>query len=320
MSSNFSEEKDLFTIAFYNLENLFDTVNDPKTLDDDFTPDSTKHWNQKRLRNKIKKLSRVISEIGYEDIGFPPVLLGVAEVENREVLELLANSKLLKHKNYGIVHFDSHDERGIDTALLYRKEFFQVIDKHVHEVFVTNEQGERDYTRDVLHVRGSLKDETIHLLVNHWPSRRSGTEETAEKRMTTAKKNREIILKIQQETPEARILIMGDFNDDPSSASIQHLTFEHLYNPMATLLSQNEGSLNHAQTWHLFDQILITPNFLAMHDNSFQFEKAGIFNPNAIKTFKGPFKGLPFRTFGGRKYLGGYSDHFPVYGIFSIKR
>ncbi len=319
MPSISSEEKDLFTIAFYNLENLFDTINDPKTLDDDFTANSTNHWNKKRLNNKIQKLSRVISQIGFEEIGYPPVLLGVAEVENRAVLELLTESKLLKHKNYGIIHFDSPDERGIDTGLLYRKEFFKVVDQHVHEVFVTNEHGERDYTRDILHVEGELQGEPLHLLVNHWPSRRSGTQETSEKRMTVAKINREIIEKIQRESPEKRILVMGDFNDDPFSASVQHLTSDQLYNPMATLLSNEEGSLNHDHTWHLFDQILITPNFLAMHENRFRFEHAGIFNPSSIKTFKGPFQGLPFRTFGGRKYLGGYSDHFPVYSIFSIK-
>jgi len=240
-----SEKYDNYCIAFYNLENLFDTVNDPKTLDDDFTEDSEKNWNERRLKKKLRKLAKVITKIGKKDIGFPPVLLGVAEVENSSVLDKLINTQRLKKRGYKYVHFDSPDERGIDTALLYRKELFKVLEKKVHGLFVTNEAGERDYTRDILHVFGLLEEEPVHILVNHWPSRRSGAEETSYKRIKAAEKNIEIISNIVHDNPSAKIIVMGDFNDDPHNESIQKLTETGLYNPMDVLLSNEDGSLGH---------------------------------------------------------------------------
>jgi hypothetical protein len=155
-------------------------------------------------------------------------------------------------------------------------------------------------------------------LINHWPSRRSGTEETSNKRVTAALKNREILEGIYAEDPEARIIVMGDFNDDPFSESVQTLIAKELFNPMEVLLSNTEGSLNYKMTWHLFDQIIMSHNFLRGYDNSFKFKEAKIHNMEALQEFKGKYKGQPFRTYVGKKYLGGYSDHFPVYAIFSI--
>ncbi len=318
MFSKSPQQDHRYSIAFYNLENLFDTANDPSTLDDDFTVGSVKNWNPKRLDQKIKKLGKVISQIGHEEIGYPPVLLGVAEVENRTVLEQLVASRYLRQKEYGIVHFDSPDERGIDTGLLYRKAFFTVKAKYSHEVYITNEQGERDFTRDILHVEGSLHTADVHLLINHWPSRRSGTEETSEKRVTASIRMTEIIQDIRSGDSDARIIVMGDFNDDPQSKSMQRLMEHGLYNPMEVLLTRDKGSLNHQHTWHLFDQILISHNFLEMHKNPFRFEKAKIYDPRNLQEYKGRFKGLPFRTYIGKKYIGGVSDHFPVYGVFSF--
>lgn len=320
MFSKSQEQNHLYTIAFYNLENLFDTHNDPTTLDDDFTENSLKNWNGNRMHQKIRKLGRVISQIGLEEIGFPPVLLGVAEVENREVLEELVASKYLRQKEYGIIHFDSPDERGIDTALLYRKEFFQVTEKNSHKVYITNDQGERDFTRDILHVEGILHSNQVHLLINHWPSRRSGTEETSIKRVTASERMTDIIENIRFHDSDARIIVMGDFNDDPQSESIRRLLQHGLYNPMEVLLTNENGSLNHQQTWHLFDQILVSHNFLEMHENPFRFETAKIHNPMNLQNYKGKFKGLPFRTYLGKKYVGGVSDHFPVFGVFSMQK
>ncbi len=315
-----SKNKSLYNIAFYNLENLFDTKNDPKTLDDDFTKDSKKKWTDKRFQKKIKKLGRVISSIGYSDIYHPPVLVGVAEVENQEVLEALVASKFLKKKGYDIVHFDSPDERGIDTALLYRSKYFIVEHKEVFTLFLNNEFGVRDYTRDILYVKGLLEKEPVHILVNHWPSRRAGTEETAYKRIAAATKNKEIISGIISENPAAKIIVMGDFNDDPHSESIKGLTTQDLYNPMEVLLTRYSGSTNHRGNWNLFDQILLSHNFMQQHGNTFRFEKAKIFNPRELVEYKGRNKGNPFRTFVGRKYIGGISDHFPVYGTFSVHK
>ncbi len=318
MQSDNSKKENHYSIAFYNLENLFDTTNDPDTLDDDFTPHSEKQWDESRYQKKLKKIGRVISDIGYEDIGYPPALLGLAEVENASVLKDLIASKFLKKKGYDFVHFDSSDERGIDTALLYRKELFSVTYKESYTVYLTDEFGERDYTRDVLYVKGVLNEQTVHILVNHWPSRRKGTQETAHKRIAASKKNLEIIAEIRNEDPNARILVMGDFNDDPDSESVKILVSDGLYNPMEVLLTKYEGSLKHREDWHVFDQIIISHNFLKGHENPFRFLEASIYNPKEIQEYKGKYKGMPFRTYAGKKYLGGYSDHFPVYGIFQI--
>ncbi|MBX2829531.1 MAG: endonuclease [Flavobacteriaceae bacterium] len=307
-----------YAIAFYNLENLFDTKNDPTTLDDDFTPHSDKKWNEKRYRKKLKKMGRVISNIGYDEVGYSPALLGLAEMENAAVLEDLIASKYLKKKGYDFVHFDSSDERGIDTALLYRKEVFEVIEANNHTVYLNNEFGERDYTRDILYVKGKLEGQELHILVNHWPSRRKGAEETEYKRVAAAERNLEILQGIYAEEPNARVIVMGDFNDDPDSKSIKTLVNDEMYNPMEMLLTKYEGTLKHRDNWHLFDQIIISHNFLKGHGNPFRFQKASIFNPEDIKEYKGKFKGMPFRTYVGKKYLGGYSDHFPVYAIFNI--
>ena len=318
MSQNFSEKPNYYTIAFYNLENLFDTLNDAHTLDDDFTEDAPKNWNETRFRKKISNLGKVISNIGKDKYGFPPVLLGVAEVENSTVLDALVQSKSLCEKGYSYVHFDSPDERGIDTALLYRKNYVEILSKKAHTLYITNELGERDYTRDILHVKVTLKAQPLHILINHWPSRRQGTEETSHKRIAAASKNLEIIAAIISEDVNARIIIMGDFNDNPQSESVQKLTSENFYNPMEVLLSNTEGSLNYQETWNLFDQIIISHNFLQGNPNHFQFVSAHIYNPKNIKERKEKYQHLPLRTFVGSKYLGGFSDHFPVFSIFSL--
>lgn len=319
MGQHADEEKNLYAIGFYNIENLFDTIDDPNTLDDDFTPDTEKNWTEKRYRKKLKKVGRVISNIGYKEIGYAPVLLGLAEVENATVLQDLVNSKFLTKKSYDFVHYDSPDERGIDVALLYRKDRFEVLHSEAHQLHLFNEEGQRDYTRDILHVHGKLEGNEVHILVNHWPSRRKGTELTAYKRMAAAKKNISILEGILNKDPEARLIVMGDFNDDPKSESVRALVATGLYNPMEILLTHAEGTLSYKDVWHLFDQVIISHNFLQGGDNPFQFKEAAIFNPETIQEYKGRYKGLPFRTYAGKKYLGGFSDHFPVYGIFSIK-
>lgn len=320
MTNPLKSDFNYYTLAFYNLENLFDTLNDPLTLDDDFTQSSDKGWNDKRFRKKIKKLGRVISQIGYEAVLHPPVITGVAEVENKAVLDELIASKFLKNKGYRYVHFDSPDERGIDTALLYREEYFDVLHQEVFPIYLLDDRGERDYTRDVLYIKGRLENELLHILVNHWPSRRAGASETSHKRVAAANVNKEIIAKIYRENSDAKIIIMGDFNDDPNCDSIQVLMEANLYNPMELLHTKYSGSLNYKGAWNLFDQILISTNFLKHHGNLFRFEQAKIFNAIQLQEFKGKYKGNPFRTFVRNRYLGGISDHFPVYGILSKKR
>jgi hypothetical protein len=222
----------------------------------------------------------------------------------------LIQSKFLKDKGYQYIHFDSPDERGIDTALLFREKYFRILHQEAVPLYLDDKNGVRDFTRDILYVKGTLVREPLHLLINHWPSRRSGVDETAYKRIEAAKKNVEVISEITQDDPDAKIIVMGDFNDDPIS---------ELYNPMEKLHTRYSGSLNYKGNWNLFDQIILSSNFLKHHGYQLRFEEAKIFNPKHLQEFKGKFKGNPFRTFVGKKYLGGLSDHFPVYGVLSIK-
>ncbi len=304
-------------IGFYNLENLFDTKDDPVIYDDDYTTEGYKNWNPDRYNRKLKKLSRVIAQIGEKETKSAPSLLGVAEVENRSVVEDLINTKKLKKYDYDIAHFDSPDERGIDCALIYRKNHFEVLESKPIRVDLESEDGSPDYTRDVLYVCGLLFGKRIHVLVNHWSSRRGGEEESRPNRIQAALTNRRAIDAIKEEEPDARIVVMGDFNDDPHSESVKdHLVQQDLYNPMIFLLTRYEGSLNHDFKWYLFDQIILSSNFMNINDNKLYYYKSKIFNDKSLTEYKGKFKGNPFRTYAGRRYLGGYSDHFPVYCIF----
>lgn len=315
-NSKYVSKKDtsLYTVGFYNLENLFDTKNDPSTLDDDFLPTSEKRWNKKRYEKKIFKLGTTISNIGFHTSGKPPVIVGLAEVENRKVLEDLIASRHLINKGYDLVHFDSPDERGIDVALIYQKAFFEVIDVETIHVEVNNPNGEKDYTRDILRVSGMLNNEKVHVLVNHWPSRRDGAEKTSYKRIAAAQKNTDVIDIIRnKEGQEAKIIVMGDFNDDPFDASVKHLAKSDLYNPMLQLLTRRKGSLSYRGAWNLFDQVLFSNSFHKYEKGTHSFSSAKIFDEDFLKVYKGRRKGTPFRTYAGRKYLGGYSDHFPVY-------
>ncbi|XLS29389.1 endonuclease [Flavobacteriaceae bacterium M23B6Z8] len=303
-----------YTVAFYNLENLFDIKDDHRTLDDDFLPDSEKRWDRKKYESKLFKLGKAISNVGFDKTGKPPSIVGLAEVENKTVVEQLVRSKHLKNKDYGVVHYDSPDERGIDTALIYQKRSFEVEDSRTIPLLLFDEFGQRDYTRDILHVTGKLNGERMHVLVNHWPSRRSGADETSAKRIEAARTVREVVEGIQEEEEDPGILIMGDFNDEPYSESIkEHLLTPKLINPMERLLGQDRGSLNHRRQWNLFDQIILSHNFLKMERGTHHFAHVDIFDKRFLAEWDGRYKGNPFRTYVGRKYLGGYSDHFPVY-------
>jgi len=302
------------TIAFYNVENLFDTHDDPDTHDDDFLPGSEKRWTNKRYKKKLYKLGTAISQIGEKRSGKSPVLVGLAEVENKKVIEDLLKTKHLRDEDYGYVHYDSPDERGIDVALIYKKDYFKVIDSKPVAIDLTVDANDPDYTRDILVVEGDLNNERVFIIVNHWSSRREGANETEFKRIAAAEKVISICHIIRDKDADAKIIIMGDFNDDPSSNSMQKLVNTlDIYNPMETLLSYTRGSLNYKFQWNIFDQILITTNFFETADDAHSFSKADIFDEEFLQQYKGKFKGQPFRTFVGAKYKGGYSDHFPVF-------
>jgi len=326
-----SQEKsyDIRTIAFYNVENLFDTINDPKKFDDDRTPNGKDRYTSKIYQDKIEKLSRVLSEIGSSETKSSPEIIGVCEVENRAVLEDLIASKRLKDEQYEIIHYDSPDERGIDVALLFKKQFFKPLSHKSHKLFIYKENGDRDYTRDQLVVSGQLDGELIHIIVNHWPSRSGGEAKSRPLRIAAAKLNKKLIDSLQQIDTESKIITMGDFNDDPDNPSIREMLYAQekktnvtpvvgLYNPMADMHRRGQNTLAYRDNLNLFDQIIFTQPFLDKDYESFRFYKAGIYNRSYLITQKGKFKGYPFRSYQYNTYTGGYSDHFPVY-IYLIK-
>ena len=329
----FSQEKKAYkvnTVAFYNLENLFDTENDPLTYDDDRTPDGKDHWTEEIYQDKLKNMAKVIAEIGAEVSGNTPAIIGVCETENRKVLEDLVNQETLVEQDYGIIQFDSPDRRGIDVALLYKKKLFTPTHYKPKELLIydDNDKSKRVFTRDQLVVSGMLDGEKIHLIVNHWPSRSGGEKRSRSKRIKAAKLNRQIIDSIFSDDPYAKIITMGDLNDDPTNPSVKdhlnakrkvsNLAIKELYNPMEDLAKQGYGSLAYRDSWNLFDQIIISTELTKKDFSSYRFYKAGIYNKTYLVNAHGRYKGYPYRSFASGSYTGGYSDHFPVY-IYLVK-
>lgn len=307
-------ESKLLTIAFYNIENLFDIYDNEETNDDDFLPTSTKKWTKKRYERKIIKLGSVISKIGFIATEKPPSIIGLAEVENSLVIQDLIKSEHLVDQNYGFVHHDSKDERGIDVAMLYNKDEFSVDASETFSIYIETPEGERDHTRDILLVSGILDGDPIHIIVNHWPSRRNGEEESSYKRMIASKKVVDIIKELKKKFENPKIMVMGDFNDNPNDSSIQFLMDnEDLCNTTEILWTRDRGSLNHDFQWNLFDQIIVSNNLMEPSQNGYHFENVNIFDRKFVSHSKGKYKGQPFRTYIGKKYMGGFSDHFPVY-------
>lgn len=318
------------TIAFYNVENLFDTENDPMTYDDDRTPDGKDKWTEEIYVDKVKKMAGVISEIGEDVAKTAPTIIGLAEVENLKTVQDLANDAILLPHDYGIVHFDSPDRRGIDVALLYKKADFKINSTSKHELFIYDliETDKRKFTRDQLLVSGYLDGDLIHVIVNHWPSRSGGEARSRKKRMAAAKLNKKIIDSLHANDPYAKIITMGDLNDDPTSPSVKKILKaegkrkkvkdQMLYNPFESFFKKGIGTLAYRDGINLFDQIIVSAPLLEKDYSSYRFYKAGIYDKNYLKTPKGRYKGYPFRSFANGIYTGGYSDHFPVY-VFLIK-
>lgn len=303
-----------YTIAFYNVENLFDIKDNKSTFDNDYLPGSEKRWTKKRYETKLHKLSEVISKIGYSEIQKPPTLIGIAEAENRKVLQDLIQTENLKDYNYEIVHYDSKDERGIDVGFIYNRDEFELEFSKPYSVYLEKEDGSQDFTRDILLVSGKLNGELIHCIVNHWPSRRDGLDESSINRIAAAKTVLNILESLEKKEPNSKIIVMGDFNDNPNNDSVNMLSDKGgLYNPMKTIVSYSRGTQNHNFKWNVFDQILFTTNFFETNYAALKFETADIFDEKFLTQYHGKFKGQPFRTYVGKKYKGGISDHFPVY-------
>ncbi len=309
------------TIAFYNVENLFDTIDDPNTNDAEFLPGGANRWTPQRYQAKLENMAKVIAGIGNEMVKGGPAIIGLSEIENRGVLEDLINTPPLKELGYEIVHYDSPDRRGVDVGLLYKPSVFKVTNSTSNRLYMP---GRTDFfSRDQLVVSGELLGEPISVIVNHWPSRRSGPEYREE----AAKLSRHLSDSLMKAHKNAKIFIMGDLNDDPTDRSVAKVLGAKgkpadvkqgdLFNPMWQLHRDGIGSLAYRDAWNLFDQIIVSEPVLN-DSKGWKLHKAKVYNEKFLLQKDGPYAGYPFRTFAGGAYAGGYSDHFPVY-LFLIR-
>ncbi len=315
-------------VGYYNLENLFDTEDDPLIRDEEFTPDGKRHWTEELYKDKQKNLAKVISEMGTDLTPDGVAILGVSEIENRLVLEDFVKQPAVAGRNYQIVHYDSPDERGIDVGLLYQPKYFTVTGSRAIPLFIYRDDGTRNFTRDVLHVRGEMEGEELHILVNHWPSRSGGEKRSRPGRNAAALLCKQVVDSLQQLDPNVKVIIMGDMNDDPVSPSIkqvlacknkkENVKTGDLYNPMTEFYKKGFGTTAWRDAWSLFDQVIVSSGIVAKKQSGYRFYKAVVHNKPYLIQKTGKYKGYPFRTFNFDNYMSGYSDHLPVY-IYLIK-
>lgn len=315
-------------VAFYNLENLFDTINDPNKNDEEFLPEGSNRWTSQKYAEKLSNMATVITQIGDEYIKGGPVCLGVSEVENIVALTDLANEPKMKASGYVPLLIEGPDRRGVDVGFLYRKDFFTMISATSSRLVVADQPDFK--TRDQLLVKGIILGDTVHIIVNHWPSRYGGEKRSAPMRAAAATLTRSTTDSIMNVNPNAKIIIMGDLNDNPNNASVfkvlkaagdqqTAMNVTGLFNPMYNMFKvQGIGSNAYRDSWSLFDQIIVSKGLLGDDKSSLKMFKTLIFNRNFLKQVEGSFAGYPYRTFVGGQYQGGYSDHFPAY-MFLIK-
>jgi len=307
-----------FRIGYYNVENLFDTVDDLNNQnDDEFLPNASKQWTAERYQDKLEKIGMVMQGIKF------PELMGFSEVENKVVMDDLANSDLLKEEGYEVIHIDGPDFRGIDNALLYKKQAFTVLETEAIEVRLPASVSQFSTTRDILMVKGNLGEAMMYVFVNHWPSRSGGAAETSGKREFAASVLRAAIDDILAVEPNANIIVMGDFNDEPNNTSLinslkvnnqktETVTDNALYNCTIPVMNANKGTLFFNGNWQVFDQILVSGKLL---DDTGIVKALDYFPYDDVSVmFNHPTDGLrPNRTYGGDEYFGGFSDHLAVF-------
>ncbi|MCD4792616.1 MAG: endonuclease/exonuclease/phosphatase family protein [Bacteroidales bacterium] len=321
-----TKEYKIGCFAFYNLENLFDTIDSKDTYDTEFTPEGKKVWNSEKYYKKLDKMAEVISQIGDEYIKGGPHILGVSEIENRSVLEDLIKMPQLLSSDYGIVHYQSPDERGIDVGLLYRKDFFKVLQSSSHVLKFDFDKD--DETRAQLLVTGLYDGDTIHIIVDHWPSRGGGELASRPKRNAAGDLARQTVDSLFNINKDAKIIVMGDLNDNPdnesvkkhlkSNRSIDKLKDGELYNPYYNIYKKGVGTNAYRDAWSLFDQLIISQGLISDDKSTYVYWKSNIFRKKFLIQNEGKFKGYPKRTFSYDRFQNGYSDHFPVY-MFLIK-
>jgi len=334
------------TIAFYNFENLFDTINDPIINDEEFLPEGGFRWTKKKFKKKLDNLSRVLTDIGTSENKNSPVIIGGCEIENRYVLEELVKHPRMVAHGYKIVHFDSPDKRGIDVALLYQEKHFKPTsainiplyiyqnpqlnnkkeeEEKTDDVNQIDTKTQRIYTRDQLLVTGFLDGEEINVIVNHWPSRSGGEKKSSPNREAAGKLNRKIIDSLYTLNPNAKIITMGDLNDGAYNNSVklylgakgkkENVPAGGIYNPMEEMSKKGIGTLAYRDAWDLFDQIMVSEPFIRKESSGWMYWKAGVWNKPYLIQTEGQYKGYPLRNSQSEP---GFSDHFPVF-IYLVK-
>ncbi|MBR5476472.1 MAG: endonuclease/exonuclease/phosphatase family protein [Bacteroidaceae bacterium] len=313
------KNQEIYSIGFYNLENLFDTIHDKGKNDYEYLPDGVNRWNTKKYRSKLKNMATVLNEMSADETSMGLAAVGVSEVENIRVLKDLVNHKILAHRKWGIVHVEGPDKRGADCALLYNPQLFTPLDSRL--VPYTTADNDASYkTRGFLTVAGELAGEKVYIIVNHWPSRY--TKSFARERAgVLVKAIKDSIVAV---APDAKIVIMGDLNDDPDDESVKNSlgakqnivevkSAGDLYNPWWNILRRDRlGTLKYKGKWNLFDQIIVGGNLVGKRGVTLKFHKAQIFVRDYMLHKSGKHKGSPKRTLSGREWLDGYSDHLPV--------
>ena len=307
-------------IGFYNCENYYDTINQVNVVDEDFLPTSEKRYSQEVYNIKSSRLANVIYKLGTIEKTDGLAMIGLAEIENKMVLNKLINEPLLQKYHYKYIHFDSKDPRGVDVALVYNPAHF--IPYQYRPYSLTDQTHFNTYaTRDILFVKGQLDNQWVYVLINHWPSRRGGESISASKRVWASTICKKIMDSVQLEDPLARFIVMGDFNDNPNNKSLKRLK---MTNPFMKLYMNGKGSIAFNDSWSLFDQILLSTSWSTKSKrdtNLFKLNnyKSIIYNNSDMVEPFGKYRGYPKRTYNGSLFRGGYSDHFPVALIFTLK-
>lgn len=329
-NSSFAQKDnyEVFSVAFYNVENLFDTLDTPGKNDHDFLPTGSYKWTGKRYLEKQERMAKIVAKLGAELTKSAPTIVGFSEIENAAVLEDLINQEALKKYNYGICHIESPDKRGVDVGLIYRKSLVDIKKVSARDLKIKNTYAGDNWeyaTRNQLIVEAKLGGEDFAFLVNHWPSRAAKSSY----REAAGMLNRSIIDSLRADHPELHCITMGDFNDDPTNKSINKALGaigdqkklsdkNYLYNPWFNMYKKGLGTLAYRDSWNLFDQIILSKELKVKKEGIF-FYKAEICNYPELKNKEGRYKGYPFRTYSGGNYSGGYSDHFPVV-IYLLKK
>lgn len=300
----------VYPIAFYNTENLFDPADDPATDDDEFTPNGASRYTDKVYTEKLNNIAYVLQRIGTDKNKNGAVLIGLAEIENSKVLTDLVNNPAINIRKYKYLWYNSTDPRGIDVALLYNPQYFTVLQSKPLRF---------EGARDALYVTGILAGDTVHVLVNHWPSRRDGKDETEHRRIEIANINRRQIDEIRRRNPAAKIILLGDLNDNPEDESVYEVLGAHsdanigantMYNPLASVHNATKGSLVFQHHWDLFDQVLLSAGLVKY--KGLHYDSSEIYDRPFLRQETGKFKNYPYRSYRGHFWNHGYSDHFPV--------